>query len=519
MKLKSLICLVASSFSLLLTCGFAFAQGTAFMYQGRLNVNGAAANGSYDLTFSLFAVNSSGSAIAGPLTNSATTVSNGLFTVTLDFGSVFNGTNYWLEIAVQTNSGSGFTTLHPRQALLPVPYAIFAGTAGNMSGTLSSAQLSGNLPGAQINGTVTNSTYASLATNSPFGTIGTAATNPASAFAPATVTNLTTGQLATLAAAITNNDMRSTILHSNMTVTVGGTMLDVVNPAAFGVNQAHNSQTTLTTMVIDDNWTIPSGVTGGLNSLGAEFRNFTYGSNSAGFSVINPVKSTATHRGTGNLGSIYGFQTHLGNQSSSYGGGGVVTNVVGFYAGILDVDTNSPIINAYGFYSSPQTFSPGVTRGYGFYQQGSHDLNEFEGAVFFDTPFSQNITINSGYSLLVNNPAGSVSLANFNGGGGLCLYQAAGNVNWYVANASSANLLDGSLYFRFFSTALGAFVDKAVLSSNGVLTATAFVGAHTGNGSGLTNIPMSALPGITTNYTIPSGPTLYITNGLIMGIH
>ncbi|MEI6197121.1 MAG: hypothetical protein WCS42_22625 [Verrucomicrobiota bacterium] len=518
MKLKSFVCLVAGCFSLVLGRGSAAAQGTAFMYQGRLNLNGAAANGSFDLACALFTTNISGSAV-GTITNAATAVNNGLFTLALDFGSsVFNGTNYWLEIAVRTNGGGGFVVLNPRQPLMPVPYAIFATTASLLNGTLSAGQISGSLPGTKISGAVTNSTYAAMATNSPFGALGTAATNPANAFAPSSVTNLTPLQLTALAAALTNNDTRPILVRSNITITVGGTMLDTVSPAALGVNQAHDSQIPLTTMTIDDNWTIPPNATNILNSLGAEFRNFSYGSNSAGLALLNPVKSTATHRGTGNFGSIYGFQTHLGNQSSSAGGGGVLTNVIGYYSGILDVDSNSPIVNAYGFFSAPQTASA-VTRGYGFYQQGSLDLNEFEGAVKFDKPFSQNITINSGYSLLVNNPAGSASLANFNGGGGLCLYQAAGNVNWYVANASAANALDGSLYFRFFSTAQGAFVDKAMLSSNGVLTATAFVGTHAGNGSGLTNIPAAALAGITTNYTLPSGPTLYITNGLIMGIH
>src|ERR1035441_9707760 len=58
---------------------FTFAQGTAFTYQGQLQNNGSLANGSYDLTFSLFNVSSGGSAVAGPLTNSATSISNGLF--------------------------------------------------------------------------------------------------------------------------------------------------------------------------------------------------------------------------------------------------------------------------------------------------------------------------------------------------------------------------------------------------------------------------------------------------------
>ena len=120
----------------------AHAQGTAFTYQGRLNNGDGPVNGSYDLTFTLFVTNSSGVAIAGPVTNSAAAVSNGLFTATIDFGpGVFTGTSNWLEIAVRTNGNGSFTTLAPRQPLTPTPDAIYAEGAGNLRGTLSAAQL------------------------------------------------------------------------------------------------------------------------------------------------------------------------------------------------------------------------------------------------------------------------------------------------------------------------------------------------------------------------------------------
>lgn len=104
----------------------AFAQGTtAFTFQGRLNAVGGAASGSYDMKFAVWDANVAGDLIAGPLTNSAVAVSNGLFTVTLDFGpGVFTGTNYWVEMAVCTNGSGNFVTLVPRQQLTPAPYAL-----------------------------------------------------------------------------------------------------------------------------------------------------------------------------------------------------------------------------------------------------------------------------------------------------------------------------------------------------------------------------------------------------------
>jgi len=132
-----------------------FAQGTAFTYQGRLNDSGSPANGSYDLQFAVYDASSGGTPVAGPLTNSAVVVSNGLFMATnLDFGpGVFTGAARWLDIGVRTNgSGSAFTILSPRQPLLPTPYAIFANGASNLFGTLSAAQLAGTLPASAFAG-------------------------------------------------------------------------------------------------------------------------------------------------------------------------------------------------------------------------------------------------------------------------------------------------------------------------------------------------------------------------------
>jgi hypothetical protein len=116
------------------------AQGTAFTYQGRLNNGANPANGSYDLTFTLFGTNSGGNAF-GSLTNSPTAVTNGLFTVTLDFGNQFPGADRWLEIGLRTNGGGAFTTLTPRQQLTPTPYAIYAETANGLGGTVLASQL------------------------------------------------------------------------------------------------------------------------------------------------------------------------------------------------------------------------------------------------------------------------------------------------------------------------------------------------------------------------------------------
>jgi hypothetical protein len=156
----------------------AAAQGTAFTYQGRLNNGSNPANGGYDLTFSLFSVASGGSAVTGPLTNSATIVSNGLFLVSLDFGGVFTGTNYWLEIGVRTNGNGAFTTLAPRQPVTPTPYAIFAEGSSNLVGVVPNGGLGGTYGSAvtmnnlanQFNGSFTGN--GGGLTNLNVGTLG-----------------------------------------------------------------------------------------------------------------------------------------------------------------------------------------------------------------------------------------------------------------------------------------------------------------------------------------------------------
>jgi hypothetical protein len=147
-----------------------FAQGTAFTYQGRLNASGAPANGSYDLSFSIYKAPIGGVALAGPLTNSATAVTNGLFTVTLDFGSgVFAGQNCFMQINVETNGVGPYVALSPRQQLTPTPYAVFSENAAQANSVISNgvsvAQL--NTLAAPASGEVLTYNGSSLAWSNP----------------------------------------------------------------------------------------------------------------------------------------------------------------------------------------------------------------------------------------------------------------------------------------------------------------------------------------------------------------
>lgn len=101
--------------------------GTVFTYQGRLTESGGPADGLYDFEFRLYGAATGGSPISGTVALDNQPVSDGLFTVELDFGGAFAGDGRWLEIAVRPGtSGGGFTVLTPRQKLTPAPYTLFA---------------------------------------------------------------------------------------------------------------------------------------------------------------------------------------------------------------------------------------------------------------------------------------------------------------------------------------------------------------------------------------------------------
>ena len=196
-KINALALLALSTLNYQLST--AFAQGTAFTYQGRLNNNGNPAAGTYNLTFTLFNTNASGVAIAGPVTNSAVSVTNGLFMVQVDFGpGVFIDTTNWLQIGVATNGVTSFTALAPRQQLTPTPYAIYAESAGGIAGLVVQSDTNGapnliggsslnfvasGIVGATIGGGGATNVMGAVNSNSVtgnFGTVGGGAGNSAS---------------------------------------------------------------------------------------------------------------------------------------------------------------------------------------------------------------------------------------------------------------------------------------------------------------------------------------------------
>ena len=118
----------------LLIANIAFAQGSAFTYQGRLDTPQGPANGLYDFRCQLYNAEQFGAIVSTTVTNAAVPVTNGLFAISLDFGAtVFDGQERWLLITVRTNNGLNFVSLLPRQRLSPAPYAVYSAVAGNLA--------------------------------------------------------------------------------------------------------------------------------------------------------------------------------------------------------------------------------------------------------------------------------------------------------------------------------------------------------------------------------------------------
>jgi trimeric autotransporter adhesin len=166
--------------------------GTAFTYQGHLRQSGTAVSGACDFQFGLYDAVSGGAQIGTTQTKSNVAVSGGLFTVAdLDFGAgAFNGLARWLAIGVRCPAGSGsYTTLTPRQALTPAPYALALpgfytrqnATSPNLIGGHISNTVASGVVGATISGGGAGG-WANSVTGS-YGTVGGGLGNTANWYA------------------------------------------------------------------------------------------------------------------------------------------------------------------------------------------------------------------------------------------------------------------------------------------------------------------------------------------------
>ncbi len=98
---------------------------TTFTYQGQLKRDGDPVNDTCSFEFRLYDAPSGGNPVGQPITTTVP-VQDGLFTVGLDFGNLFDQSR-WLGIRVQCPGDAGYVDLG-RQPLTAAPRAIYAAT-------------------------------------------------------------------------------------------------------------------------------------------------------------------------------------------------------------------------------------------------------------------------------------------------------------------------------------------------------------------------------------------------------
>jgi hypothetical protein len=140
-----------------------FAQSSSFNYQGRLSEAGQGANGTYQFTFKLYDGAASGAQVGNTLVDVPVTVTNGIFSVDLDFGAAaFAGGDRFLDVSVRKTAGDPLVALTPRQKVGSAPYATRASVANSADSF--SGSLAGDVTGSQA-GTVVNSVGGQSAAN------------------------------------------------------------------------------------------------------------------------------------------------------------------------------------------------------------------------------------------------------------------------------------------------------------------------------------------------------------------
>jgi hypothetical protein len=312
----------------------AFAQGTAFTYQGRLNVAGAAANGLYDFQFQAFdGPNAVNNAVSLLIPVNAVPVTNGLFTTTIDFGGgVFTGPARWLQINVASNTVSPKVSLSPRQQLTPTPYSIFAATSATVTnGAITSAQLANGAVGtAQIQGNAINSGQ------------------------------IASGQVVKTVNGLTDNVTLSA--GGNITITPSGNTLQFSAPNTGGWGLTGNSGTSPGANYVgtSDNQPFEAHVNGVralrleptlnnsantnlVNVIGGSPANFVTpgvrGATIGGGGAVYYFGQPCVNSVTGDLGTVSGGQNNIA-ASESFVGGGQQNSATGVYAAISGGEGN-----------------------------------------------------------------------------------------------------------------------------------------------------------------------------------
>ncbi len=106
-----------------------------FTYQGQLKDDGVPLDGTVDFRFRLTDDAAGTIQLAAPIEYFDVPVSNGLFSLQIDFPNYsFDGTPVFLEVSVRAAGAQNYQTLNPLQEITPAPLAMYALEAGGGNG-------------------------------------------------------------------------------------------------------------------------------------------------------------------------------------------------------------------------------------------------------------------------------------------------------------------------------------------------------------------------------------------------
>ncbi len=512
----------------------AHAQGTAFTYQGRLNDGAGLASGIYDLRFAIYDSSGGGAQQGALLTNSTTAVSNGLFTVALDFGNQFPGANRWLEVGVRTNGGGAFDTLTPRQKITATPYAIQAANAA----TATIASSASSVAAANITGTILNS---SLPANPNFSGAVTATSFSGSG---AGLTGINAGNLSSgtvpLArlGGITSNQLDATTWQLATNLNNGNAAtLEGLKAAGFWKTSGNTNTTAGTNFLgtTDDeplelkvnnrralrleplpNSNFNSNI---VNVIGGSSANHVvpgvYGATIAGGGALyysDTATSNTVAADFGTIGGGYKNRIHIYSVDSTIAGG---------HNNVIETNSNSSTISG-GYTNKILSFSSGATIGGGIFHaiQTNSDHSTIGGGYFnFIADNNDRVTIAGGGANKIQEYARASTI-----GGGEVNYIERNAYNSTISGGSDNairvysyystvagglyNIIqDGAAYSTIGGGALNTVQDSARYAviaggNNNVIKSGAILFSTIGGGNKNTNnAPNSTIPGGSENYT------------------
>ncbi len=330
----------------------AFAQGTAFTYQGRFTDGGAPYTGSVEFQFTLWNAASAGSQVAATTPASVIVgVTNGLFTVPLDFGAgAFPGAERWVQIEARTAIGP-FTLLTPRPKVTAAPYAI---TASNLTGTLPAAQLSGTLNSAQLGGTYSGALTLNNAANSFSGSgAGLTSLNASQLTSGTVAAARLSASVSLLGQSIESVEITDgTIVNADISATgaIADTKLATLTTAGKVANSATTATTTNTANAI-----VARDASGNFSAGTVSATAFSGPLNEPPVNVIPVLGMAWLKPGTFLMGS----RTNEPGRGSDEGPQTVVTLTKGFWMGVHEV-TQGEYLKVIG--SNPSFFTGDTNR-------------------------------------------------------------------------------------------------------------------------------------------------------------